>query len=188
MKEWKEAGTNRQRVGWQVMKQTNTDCKMVDEQMADLLLDAHAVPAKVQAHVAECGDCQAELAKLAATMQLLDTWEAPEPSPYFLTRLDARMREERQAAPAGWLARGMARMRASIAYGSALHVRPLAAMALTAVLLLGGGAYLGVTDWMQSPQTDKNAAVVHDLQTLDSNAQVLDQMETLSSNSNPSGD
>jgi hypothetical protein len=36
---------------------------------------------------------------------LLDTWEAPEPSPYFLTRLDARMREEREAAPAGWLAR-----------------------------------------------------------------------------------
>jgi len=155
---------------------------MVDENLADLLLDTRAVPAKVHAHVAECGDCQAELAKLQAAMQLLDTWEAPEPSPYFLTRLGARMREEREAAPAGWLARGVARIRASIAYGPGLHARPLAAMALTAVLLLGGGTYLGVTDWMQPVQPTPLAATVHDLQTLDSNAQVLDQMETLSSN------
>jgi len=164
------------------MKQINTNCKMVDEQLADMLLDPHAVPARGQAHVAECGDCQAELAKLQAAMQLLDTWEAPEPSPYFLTRLGARMREEREAAPAGWLARGVARIRASIAYGPGLHARPLAAMALTAVLLLGGGTYLGVTDWMQPVQPTPLAATVHDLQTLDSNAQVLDQMETLSSN------
>ncbi|MGD0739742.1 MAG: hypothetical protein ABR957_09110 [Terracidiphilus sp.] len=164
------------------MEHTKTNCKMVDENLADLLLDTRAVPAKVHAHVAECGDCQAELAKLQAAMQLLDTWEAPEPSPYFLTRLGARMREEREAAPAGWLARGVARIRASIAYGPGLHARPLAAMALTAVLLLGGGTYLGVTDWMQPVQPTPLAATVHDLQTLDSNAQVLDQMETLSSN------
>jgi len=178
----KEAGTNRQRTGWQAMKQTKTNCKMVDEKRADLLLDPHAVPAKVQAHVAECGDCQGELAKLQAAMQLLDTWEVPEPSPYFLTRLGARMREEREAAPAGWLAGTFARIRAGIAYGPGLHVRPLAAMALTFVLLLGGGTYLGVTDWMQPLQPSPQAAVVHDLQTLDSNAQVLDQMEDLSSN------
>lgn len=165
---------------------TKTNCKMVDEQLADLLLDPHAVPAKVQAHVAECGDCQAELAKLEAAMQLLDTWEAPEPSPYFLTRLGARMREERAAAPAGWLAGTFARIRASIAYGPGLHVRPLAAMALTVVLLLGGGTYLGVTDWMQPVQPSPQAAVVHDLQTLDNNAQVLDTMQALSSDS--SGD
>jgi len=162
------------------MKPTKTKCKMVDEKLADLLLDPHAVPAKVQAHVAECADCQGELAKLQAAMQLLDTWEAPEPSPYFLMRLGARVREERQAAPAGWLARGIARVRASIAYGPGLHVRPLAAMALTIMLLLGGGTYLGVTDWMQPPQATPTA-VVSDLQTLDNNAQVLDQMESLSS-------
>ncbi len=172
------------------MEKTKTNCKMVDENLADLLLDPRAVPArvpgKIQAHVAECTDCQAELAKLEAAMQLLDTWEAPEPSPYFLTRLGARMREEREAAPAGWLAGRFARIRASIAYGPGLHARPLAAMALTALLLLGGGTYLGVTDWMQPVQPTPLAATVHDLQTLDSNAQVLDQMEALSSN--PSGD
>ncbi len=166
------------------MKNANTNCKLVDERLADLLLDPHAVPAKVQAHVAECGDCQAELRKLEAAMQLLDTWEAPEPSPYFLTRLDARMREERQAAPAGWLARGVARIRASVAYGPGLHVRPLAAMALTVVLLFGGGAYLSVNEVYQPAQPTPLAATVNDLQILDSNAQVLDQMESLSANRN----
>jgi hypothetical protein len=63
-------------------------------------------------------------------------------------------------------------------------VRPLAAMALTVMLLVGGGTYLGVTDWMQPAAHCPLAAVVHDLQTLDSNAQVLDQMEALSSNQN----
>jgi hypothetical protein len=55
-------------------------------------------------------------------------------------------------------------------------------MALTVVLLVGGGAYLGVTDWMQPAQPTPLAATVNDLQTLDSNAQVLDQMESLSGN------
>lgn len=156
---------------------------MVEEKLVDLLLDPHAVPAKVQEHVAKCGDCRAELTKLQAAMQLLDAWKAPEPSPYFMTRLNARMRAERAAAPRGWLASRIEGLRAAIAYGPGLHVRPLAAMAMTVVLLVGGGAYLGMTDWTEPAQPSPQAAVVHDLQTLDSNAQVLDQMESLSSNS-----
>jgi hypothetical protein len=69
-----------------------------------------------------------------------------------------------------------------------MHVRPLAAMALTVLLLLGGGTYLGVTDWNQLAQPTAQAAVVHDLQTLDSNAQLLDQMEALSTTDNNNGD
>ena len=60
-------------------------------------------------------------------------------------------------------------------------------MALTIVLLVGGGAYLGITDWNQPPVAPGQTAVVHDLQTMGSNAQLLDQLETLSSN-NESGD
>ena len=160
-----------------------TKCTVAETKVADLVLDPAAAPAKVQAHVAKCEECQAKLEGLKATMNLLDAWEAPQPSPYFLTRLGARMREEREAAPAGWFAGAIARLRATIAYGSGLHVRPLAAMALTVMLLIGGGTYLGVTDWMQPvTQPGASAAVVHDLQTLDNNAQVLDQMEDLSSN------
>ncbi len=169
------------------MKRMKTNCTGpnstgIGDKLADLLLDPHAAPAKVQTHVAECSRCQGELEELKTTMHLLDTWETPEPSPYFMTRLGARMREEREAAPAGWLSGTIARLRASLAYGPGLHARPLAAMALTVLLLVGGGTYLVLTDWMQPAQPSPQAAVVHDLQTLDNNAQVLDQMEALSSN------
>ena len=150
-----------------------------------MLLDPRPGSAKVQAHVAECERCQGEFEELKATIEMLDAWKVPAPSPYFLTRLGARMREEREAAPAGWLASAIARMRATLAYGPGLHARPLAAVALTVMLLVGGGTYLSVTDIMQPPQpAAQNAAVVHDLQTLDSNAQVLDQMEALTNNQN----
>jgi hypothetical protein len=167
------------------MKRMKTNCAGMDAELAGMLLDPSRASAKVQAHVAECERCQGELEELKATMQMLDGWKAPVPSPYFLTRLGARMREEREAAPAGWLAGTIARLRASVAYGPGLHARPLAAVALTVMLLVGGGTYLGVTDWMQPAQpAAQNAAVVHDLQTLDSNAQVLDQMEALTGNQN----
>ena len=164
------------------MKNTKTNCTGMDEKLADLLLDPTTVPAKVQVHFAECDHCQAELAELKATMALLDTWEAPEPSPYFLSKLDARMREEREAAPTGWLASRIARMRAAFAYGSVAPARPLAAMALTVMLLIGGGTYLGVTDWNSPAQPPAQAAVVNDLQMLDNNAQLLDQLESISDN------
>jgi len=165
------------------MELKKTNCAGMEEKLAEMLLDAEGAPVKVRAHVAECSECQAQLEELKATMNLLDAWEAPEASPYFMTRLGARMREEREAAPAGWFAGAVAHLRARVAYGSGFHVRPLAAMALTVMLLVGGGTYLGVTDWMQpTQQPGASAAVVGDLQTLDSNAQVLDQMEDLSSN------
>jgi len=171
------------------MKQTKTNCAGMDAELAGMLLDARPASAKVESHVAECEHCQGELAELKATMQALDAWKAPEPSPYFMTRLGARMREERDAAPAGWFAGAIARLRATVAYGPGLHARPLAAVALTVMLLIGGGTYLGVTDWMQPAQpANQNAAVVHDLQTLDSNAQVLDQMEALTNSQNNNGD
>jgi hypothetical protein len=64
------------------------------------------------------------------------------------------------------------------------------ATALTVVLLIGGGTYLDLTvnDWNKTPQPNSQAAVVHDLQTLDNNAQLLDQMESLSTASNDNGD
>lgn len=158
------------------METMKRNCTAISAKLPEMLLDPSTVPAKVLAHVAECESCEAELAELQATMALLDTWQAPEPSPYFLSRLDARMRQERQAAPAGWLAR----LRARFVYGPAMPVRPLAAMALTVVLLIGGGAYLGITDWDQTSRPSTQAAVVHDLQTLDNNAQLLDQLEALS--------
>ena len=94
------------------------------------------------------------------------------------------MREERQAAPEGWFAR----LRDRLAFGPSLHVRPLAAMAMAVVLLLGGGGYLGVTDMDHTTVPSTDAAVVHDLQTLDNNSQLLDQMEAMSTAPDNGGD
>jgi len=159
----------------------------MDSKLANLLLDpaatTDALPAKVQAHLAGCDRCRRELAELRATMALLDAWKTPEPNPYFLTRLEACLREEREAQPAGWLAS----LRARFVLQPVTHIRPLAAMALTVVLLVGGGAYLGITDWNHPPAPPIQTAVVNDLQTMESNAQLLDQLEALSSN-NKTGD
>lgn len=176
----------------------NSRCSGLDPKLVELLLDPAAAPAalpnpaaalpdKLQAHLAGCERCRRELDELRATAALLDSWESPEPSPYFLTRLEARLRAEREAEPAGWLQGGIARLRARFAYGPRTHLRPLAAMALTVVLLLGGGTYLGITDWDQPAAPPGQATVVHDLQTLDNNAQLLDQLEAMSS-SNENGD
>jgi hypothetical protein len=163
------------------MELKNEKCPSgMESRLADLLFDPDSAPLKVREHVEQCAPCRAELADLKATMALLDTWEGPEPSPYFITRLDARMREERQAAPAGFFAR----LRARLTYGPSMHVRPLAAMALTVMLLIGGGAYLNVTQWDQPAAPQGQAAVVGDLQVLDNNAQLLDQMEAMSSPNN----
>jgi len=155
----------------------------MDEELANLLLDPEAAPAQVSAHVEKCDGCRGELEELRATMTLLDAWKAPQTNPYFMTRLDARMREERQAFPASWLER----VRARLLYGPATHVRPLAAMAMTIMLLVGGGTYLGVSDWDVAPAVSQQAAVVHDLQLLDKNAQLLDQLQAMS-NTNENGD
>ncbi|MFZ1084386.1 MAG: hypothetical protein WAN35_05435 [Terracidiphilus sp.] len=154
-------------------------CAGMDDRLANVLLDPESAPAEVLDHVKGCASCRSELEELRATMDALDQWEAPEPNPYFLTRLEARLRDERAAEPVGWFGQ----LRARITGAGTPHLRPLAAMTMTFLLLVGGGAYLGVTDWDQpaaAPQ--QQTAVVHDLQTMDSNAQLLDQLEALSDN------
>jgi hypothetical protein len=166
------------------METLKKNCTGMESKLAEMLLDPDAVNATVRVHVKQCAHCQAELAELQATMALLDTWESPEPNPYFMTRLEARMREERQAAPEGWLAR----LRDRFTYGPSMHVRPLAAMALTVMLLVGGGTYMSLYDGIPTGPPPTPEAVVHDLQTLDNNAQLLDQMEAMSTAPDNGGD
>ena len=56
----------------------------------------------MQEHLALRG-MRAEVASLRQTMEMLDEWQAPEPSPYFGVRLRARMREEHAQQSYGWL-------------------------------------------------------------------------------------
>jgi hypothetical protein len=166
------------------------NCNEMHSRLPDVLFEGAsdkgaAMNAEVEEHLAVCAECSEQLKELRATMALMDAWEAPEPNPYFMTRFAARLEEEKQAAPAGWFERVWARLQ----YGSRMTLRPVAAMALTAAVLVGGGTYLelGHVDSPITPQPVQ-AAVVHDLQTLDSNAQLLDQLETLSDQAAPDTD
>jgi len=161
------------------METKNNMCAGMETRLAGMLLEPETAPAAVKAHVETCDGCRSELEQLRATMSVLDTWEAPQPNAYFMTRFEARLREEKQAAPASWLER----LRTRMAMSPRMHARPLAAMALTMCLLVGGGAYLDV--YFQAPSAPQGpTAVVGDLQTLDNNAQVLDQLENISGDQN----
>jgi len=94
------------------------------------------------------------------TMALLDEWESPEPSPYFLTRLRAHVKEEREKAPAGmfgWLR------------------RPMLAASLATVLAAGAVVFRLVS----APSGDNNpgppqvGTAVADIESLDKNHDLL---------------
>jgi hypothetical protein len=127
------------------------NCNDVRENLIELLAEGQADPA-VATHVKECGSCARELESLRKTMALLDEWEAPEPSPYFLTRLQAHLRSEQGRQPEGWLA----------------WVRkPWLATALATVLVIGSGVYFVIGEkQVESPQ---QVGAVTDLESLDKN-------------------
>jgi hypothetical protein len=147
-------------------------CRITKANFENLLLDRESVPVEVRKHVEECPDCGKELAALEATMNALDVWEAPEPSPFFEARMAARLRSEREAPPAGFFER----LRARLLYGTNMQMRPVAAGALALLLLIGGGTYVGI---MSTSQSSNPSAMVRDLQSLDDNSQVFQQLNTL---------
>ena len=79
------------------------NCNQIRELLPDLAAGMDARTPEVEKHIASCAACAAHLRDLQKTMALLDEWQAPEPSPYFDTRLEARLREEMARPAAGWL-------------------------------------------------------------------------------------
>src|SRR5437763_14672658 len=79
------------------------NCNDVRENLIELLAPGPA-DAAITGHVKECSACSQEVDGLRKTMALLDEWEAPEASPYLLTRLQAHVKEERNKAPQRWFA------------------------------------------------------------------------------------
>ncbi len=129
------------------MSAIKMDCKATKAHLADLLLDPAAAAPAAREHVAACADCGREFRELEATMLAMDAWDAPEPTQYFDTRLMARLREEKENAPASlW-----ERMRARLLYGSNLEFRPIAAGALALLLMIGGGTAVWVQHGAQPP-------------------------------------
>jgi anti-sigma factor RsiW len=131
------------------------NCNDVRENLIELLTDGPADP-QVKAHVSQCNACTEELGSMRKTMALLDEWESPEPSPYFLTRLRAHVKEEREKAPVamfGWLR------------------RPMLAAALATVLAAGGVGYRLI---VATPPPDPGpGTAVADIESLDKNHDLI---------------
>ena len=134
-------------------------CKNVRENLMDALAEEQTSP-EVLAHLRECGTCSAELDGLRKTMTLLDEWEAPEPSPYFLTRVKAHAREEQQKAPAH-------------AGPLSWFRKPVLAATFAAVLAAGGVVLRLSVFENEPPATPQVGTAVADIEQLDKNADVL---------------
>jgi predicted anti-sigma-YlaC factor YlaD len=78
-------------------------CPEIRELMPDLAAGLNPVTPQVKEHLRTCGSCAGKLEEFRQTMALLDEWQAPEPSPYFDVRLQARRREETAKPVSRWL-------------------------------------------------------------------------------------
>jgi len=98
------------------------NCNQIRELLPDLAAGMNVGTPEVESHLESCAACAAKLQGFRQTMALLEEWQAPEPSPYFDTRLQARLREER-AQRVSWL-----------------HWlrRPVWVVSLAAVMVVGG--------------------------------------------------
>src|SRR5215475_10500 len=75
-----------------------SNCADIRELMPDLAAGLGEPGSEVKTHLQSCAACTAKLEDFRRTMALLDEWKAPEPSPYFDTRFQAKLREEKEKA------------------------------------------------------------------------------------------
>lgn len=148
------------------------DCQSA---LPELLLDP-AAPSNAAAreHLKSCPACNQELQSLEATFALLDTWQAPEPSPYFDQKLAVRLREEQMQPSAGWVER----LRSRVLFNTGRQFRPALVGALAMALLVAGGAFADLSGFPH-PAKAQVSATVNDLQILDNNDQALQTMSLL---------
>ena len=140
-------------------------CEDIREMMPDVASGLMEITPEIGGHLAGCGACAGKLEEFRQTMGLLDEWQAPEPSPYFDVRLQARLREEIAKPQAGWL--GWFR-------------RPVLAAALTVLMAIGVGLFLTQNGSIYNPENKEIAQIesqtqsgpgtaVSDLQALEKN-------------------
>jgi predicted anti-sigma-YlaC factor YlaD len=123
-------------------------CTEIGEQLVDVACGMAAKP-QVEMHLRACAACAECLESLRGTLRLLDEWQAPEPSPYFDSRLRVRLCEE-AARRHSWLA---------------WLRKPTLAAAMAALLAVGSLLYVGHPE--ELAQVQPSGSAVGDLQALD---------------------
>ena len=139
-------------------------CNEIRELLPDLAAGITAAGSDVNDHLRDCSDCGAKLEDFRKTMALLDEWQAPEPSPYFDTRLKARLREESAKPPSGWL--------------DWLR-RPALAVSLVVILVAGVTFYIERPPRVGPPVAVVPGTAVSDLQVLDKNHDLLSDSDQI---------
>jgi anti-sigma factor RsiW len=149
------------------------NCGMIHDLLPDIALGVHPAPPEIEAHLGECRQCAETLEALRATMNLMDEWEAPEPSPFWDVRLQARLREEQNRRASGWLH---------------WFRRPALSIAAALCLVAGIGFVHFERSLMHSGGSSQVAGIPHkapagtavsDLQYLDKNSNLLQNFDAL---------
>jgi anti-sigma factor RsiW len=152
--------------------------RLRDELMEVVLSGSELATPAVQEHLATCSACAQQVASLRQTIELLDEWQTPEPSPYFSARLRARMRSEQATQRLSWFA---------------WLRRPAVVTAAAALMAVGVGLLEGAHWKADHGRTiagnNAPAAVgvvsvsaVNDLQYLDSHADLFSDFDALDDN------
>lgn len=159
-------------------------CHDCQSALPELLLDPTASSNDAtREHLKTCSACNEEFESLQATFALLDTWEVPEPSPYFDQKLSIRLREEQELPAAGWFER----MKSRFLFNTGRQFRPVMAGALALVFLVAGGTFADLSGFPHSTKPQVSATV-NDLLILDKNDQALQTMNLLLQDDSASND
>ncbi len=150
------------------------NCEKLRPELMEAVLSGPAkMSTGLREHLHGCTACADELASFQQTMALLDEWQAPEPSPYFSSRLRARARAEATKSAFPWL--GWVR-------------RPMVATAAAALIALGAGLLetghfnLGRVTMAGNDgvvRTSTTTTAVTDLQYLDGHADLFSEFDAL---------
>lgn len=155
------------------------DCKEIGEFLPDLAAGLGTPAPEVEKHIASCAACSAQLDEFRKTMALLDEWQAPEPSAYFDTRLQARLREEMARPAEPWYRALSLRWLLRPAWGI-----PLAAVLFAVALSVGSRSYVVQTDEIATKPPSLGLPVqpgtaVGDLQALERNDDLYANFDVL---------
>ena len=150
------------------------NCEEIRERIPDVAAGVSAATPDESQHLATCGACAGKLEEFRHTMALLDEWRAPEPSPYFDVRLQARLREEIARPQVTWLQ---------------WFRRPVLASALTLLIGAGIGMFFARGGNYSLRGNDRIAGIesqafqpgsaVSDLQALERNHELYSDFELL---------
>ncbi len=142
--------------------------------MPDLASGLMGMTPEISGHLAGCSACAGKMSEFRETMALLDEWRAPEPSPYFDVRLQARLREEMTRPQAGWVA---------------WLRRPVLAAAFAVLMAVGVGLFFSKGNGIYNAGNDEVAVMdsqatepgtaVSDLQALEKNHDLYSDFDLL---------